>query len=92
MATRKPTVPMPKVVVQRLRKSDLLAHYDGEVRNLAEAWHLSVQAVYAWGEFIPDTRTWEAVALHPALKKKLVSFPVKFKRVVKEVVRYARVQ
>lgn len=89
---KKPTVAMPKVTVQRLRKDDLLALYDGEVRKLAEAWHISVQAVYGWGEFIPDTRTWEAVAMHPTLKKKLVSFPVKFKRVVKEVVRYARVQ
>ena len=89
---KKPTLKMPKVVEQRVRTSDLLAHYDGQVRTLANIWGISVQAVYGWGEFIPKTRTYEATTLHPALKKKLVSFPVKFKRVVKEVVRYARVQ
>lgn len=83
----------PKAEELRLRTADLLDLYDGSVAALAEAIApISVQAIYRWGEFVPKQRVYQALVLHPQLRRKCVRRPVKFKRVVKRTVSYVRVR
>jgi transposase-like protein len=39
-----------------MRKSDAIAHYDGNISALARALGIDQSTVYSWGDFPPDRR------------------------------------
>jgi hypothetical protein len=55
---RQRTRPLPKFKTQ-----DLLDRQD--VREVADVLRITTQAVYAWGEYIPQLRVYELQALRP---------------------------
>jgi hypothetical protein len=82
----------PSEFTPRLLKKDVLAlpAYGGVERRLAQALHLSAQAVNRWGDYIHPSRVYQVLYLHPELKRKVTQVRVKFKAVRK--VHYVRVR
>lgn len=42
-----------------MKTSDVLTHFNLSVRELAAALGISVQAVYGWGEQVPELRQYQ---------------------------------
>lgn len=54
-----------------MKTSDVLAQFNAP--NIAKTLNITRQAVYQWGEFVPEKSAFKLLALNPSLPHKKVS-------------------
>ena len=47
------------MLIPRLKKSDVIAHYNGNISAAARSINVKPPALYVWGEFVPVRRAYE---------------------------------